>query len=395
MFTPVFTSGKLKKMLPLLEEISERVVSHIKKGSESDEDIEVKDLMGKFSMDALASCAFGVDSGSFTHKEDTEFLKNAKKIFDFVNPWSIAKTLIAMFTHKTVKQFFHHLGFKNFATIANLKENEFFQNVVEASIKQRKESSTRRNDLVDLMIDATEGKLESTEAHENTQNNLAALSECNTKTTKDISYDRVISTAGVLLLAGYDTTGTTMSYVIYELAMHQDHQDTLFEEIENAKNNSDGLSYDAIQSLPYLDAIIHETLRRHPVVSFIERPCTKDYKLPNTDLVIKKGDVVRASNMGICFDPDIFPNPEEWNPDNFSKENRMNRSPYSFLAFSLGPRNCMAMRFAIFEMKVAVSHLVSKFKILTSPKTCRKVEVDPKHMLGAAKGGLYVKFEER
>ena len=246
---------------------------------------------------------------------------------------------------------------------------------------------------MDLMIDATEGNLDFTDQIE-TQSQIL---EHSTKVTKDITYDQVISTASVLLVAGYDTTGTTMSYVLYELAMHQDFQETLFEEIETAKKeaDNDGLSYDTIQSLPYLDSVIHETLRKDPVISILERPCTKEYKLPNTDLVIKKGDIIRLNNIGISFDPDIFPNPDEWNPDNFSKENRANRNPYTFMAFSLGPRNCLAMRFALFEMKVAISHLVSKFKILPTEKTCKEVEVDPKSALGAAKGGLWIKFEER
>ena len=95
----------------------------------------------------------------------------------------------------------------------------------------------------------------------------------------------------MLLLAGYDTTGTTMSYILYELALNQDCQETLFEEINTAKN-SNNPEYDTLQSLPYLDMVIHETLRKHPVVATIERVCSKDYKLPNTNLVLKKGDFI-------------------------------------------------------------------------------------------------------
>ena len=66
----------------------------------------------------------------------------------------------------------------------------------------------------------------------------------------------------------------------------------LFEEISNAKDAT-GLTYDVIQGLPYLDAVIHETLRRHPIISMLERPCVKDYKVPNPDIVLKKGDLVK------------------------------------------------------------------------------------------------------
>ena len=212
--------------------------------------------------------------------------------------------------------------------------------------------------------------------------------------TKNIHYDDIISTATALLLTGYDTTGTTMSYILYELALNQDRQETLFEEIETAKNASD-LGYDTLQSLPYLDAVVHETLRRHPIGPFLERVCSKDYKLPNTNLVLKKGDFIRLNNIGISSDPEVFPDPERWNPENFSKESRSQRSPYSFMGFSLGPRNCIAKRFAMFEMKVAVSHFVAKFKILPCDETCRNVEVDPSSVLGSAKGGLFVKLERR
>ena len=380
-------------MLPLLEEINKKIEGHIKEQSKSNDEIELKCLMGKFTMDALASCAFGVDSGSFAStNSDSEFLKQAKIIFGFGNK-AIFQMLMMMSTPTIIKKFFVALGFKKFAAVPNIDANEFFQNVAEASIKQRKQSKTRRNDLVDLMIDATEGKL--TEEEEDGDNDDGNDNGQKEKRIKDVGYDQVISTAGILLVAGYDTTATTMSYVFYELAINPGCQDTLFEELENAKNDHGGLSYDTIQSLPYLDAVVHETLRRHPVVAALERPCVKEYKIPNTDLVLKKGDLVRMNAIGIFFDPDIYPNPEEWNPENFSKENRATRNPYSFMAFSLGPRNCLAMRFALFEMKVAISHMVLQFKLLPTKKTVRNVQVDPKSVLGGAKGGLWIKFEER
>ena len=380
-------------MLPLLQEINGKIKEHIKVDSEKDKEIELKDLMGKFSMDALASCAFGVDSGSFSKGQDSEFQKQVKVIFDF-GIVQLIQSVVAMITLKPIKKFFHALGFKNFATVANLSAFTFFQNVVEASIKQRKESKSRRNDLVDLMIDALEGKLDEPKEGSEFKVENKHKREDTDKKSKDISYDSAISTAGILLVAGYDTTGTTMSYAMYELAINQDCQDTLFEEIENAKEKGN-LTYDAIQSLPYLDAVIHETLRRHPVVAVLERPCSKDYRLPGTDLIIKKGEIVRMNTIGIFFDPDIYPNPEQWNPENFSKENRAERNPYSFAAFSLGPRNCLAMRFAIFEMKVAISDIVSNFKLVPTSKTNRNLRIDPKSVLGAAEGGLWIKFEER
>jgi cytochrome P450 family 6 len=197
-----------------------------------------------------------------------------------------------------------------------------------------------------------------------------------------------------MLVAGNDTTGTTMSWLLYELALNQDCQDTLYEEIESAKT-SIGLTYDTIQSLPYLEAVIHETLRRHPVVPTLERPCIKDYKVPGHDLVIPKGGIVRLNNIGICYDPEIFPEPKRFNPERFLKENRGDRNPYSFMGFSLGPRNCLAMRFAMFEMKMCISHLVANFRFLPCEKTIKDLEYDPTNFLGGTKGGLWIQCEHR
>ena len=128
-------------MLPLLQDLNKQIESYIVESSSSIEDLELKALMGKFSMAALASCAFGVDSGSFTNKEKpSEFVENARKIFEVGDFWSLISRTIAMVTPKCVKKLFSDFGFKNTPPIPSLNEQIFFQNVVEATIRQRKES---------------------------------------------------------------------------------------------------------------------------------------------------------------------------------------------------------------------------------------------------------------
>jgi cytochrome P450 len=65
-FSPIFTSGKMKGMMVFIQEISKRLTEEIRKKSASGSEIELKDVFGKFSMDTLASCAFGVDAQSFS-----------------------------------------------------------------------------------------------------------------------------------------------------------------------------------------------------------------------------------------------------------------------------------------------------------------------------------------
>ena len=70
-------------------------------------------------------------------------------------------------------------------------------------------------------------------------------------------------------------------------------------------------------------------------------------------------------------------------------------SPYAFLTFGLGPRNCIGSRLALLQLKVAVAHLVRNFVIVTCAKTPAKPEVDQRSVNADAKGGFWVRFEKR
>jgi cytochrome P450 family 6 len=98
--------------------------------------------------------------------------------------------------------------------------------------------------------------------------------------------------------------------------------------------------------------------------------------------------------LGIHNNEKYYPNPTQFNPDNFSKEARASRSPYTFLAFGQGPRACIGMRFALLEAKVALVMMMRKFTFLPSSKNPERLELDPVSM-GWIKGGLYANIESR
>ena len=81
-FSPIFSSGKLRKMTPLLQEINKKMYNYVLTLAKSEETFETKDLAGKFSLDGIATCAFGVEAGSFDD-EEPEFLVRAKNVFKF------------------------------------------------------------------------------------------------------------------------------------------------------------------------------------------------------------------------------------------------------------------------------------------------------------------------
>ena len=79
-FSPIFTSGKMKMMIHFINSVSQRLADEVASSANDQRVIDLKDLFGKFSMDTIATCAFGVEADSFGDKE-TVFVKNAKSIF--------------------------------------------------------------------------------------------------------------------------------------------------------------------------------------------------------------------------------------------------------------------------------------------------------------------------
>ena len=150
-----------------------------------------------------------------------------------------------------------------------------------------------------------------------------------------------------------------------------------------------------LQGLSYLDMVVHESLRLFPIIT-IERMCVKDYPVPGTKFTIPKGMIVGIANNAIMRDTRYFPDPDNFNPDvNFSAESKQKRSPYAFLAFGQGPRNCIGMRFAVLNMKMALIKMLGSYRVMACDKTPTELIHEPTNPFSTPKGGTWVKVEKR
>ncbi len=94
-------------------------------------------------------------------------------------------------------------------------------------------------------------------------------------------------------------------------------------------------------------------------------------------------------------DEALFPNPDEFNPDNFSHERKAERGPYPYMAFGHGPRNCIGMRFALLQLKSAITRLLAKYKLVPCDKTVDRLDPDPLSRQFQPKGGIWMKVQKR
>lgn len=112
--------------------------------------------------------------------------------------------------------------------------------------------------------------------------------------------------------------------------------------------------------MKFLDLSVKETLRKYPGLPVLNRECSKDYHIPDSSFVIKKGTSVLISLLGIHRNEKFFPNPEKYDPDRFSDENK-NYDEDMYMPFGAGPRNCIAFRMGLLMAKVAIVMLLKNY----------------------------------
>ncbi|XP_065172835.1 probable cytochrome P450 6a13, partial [Atheta coriaria] len=187
----------------------------------------------------------------------------------------------------------------------------------------------------------------------------------------------------VFFMAGFDTISTTLSFCCYELALNPVIQEKLHQEIVNTQcRNNNKLNYDIIKHMTYLDMVISESLRKWPPALLVGRCCTQAHKIPplRDNEVEVHLNAVLISVFGIHRDDQIYPDPDCFDPERFTEVNKKSRCPYSYLPFGLGPRNCIAARFALMEMKTMLVQLLINFEIVTTDKTQIPLKIGKTHM---------------
>ena len=100
------------------------------------------------------------------------------------------------------------------------------------------------------------------------------------------------------------------------------------------------LYFTNLLSLP----VFTETLRKYPIVPFVERNCCSEYELPTPTgtgtITLPVGTGVYIPVLGLHFDATYFPEPEKFDPDRFTEENKHSRPNYTYMPFGEGPRMC-------------------------------------------------------
>ncbi|KAI6040781.1 cytochrome P450 [Pisolithus marmoratus] len=235
----------------------------------------------------------------------------------------------------------------------------------------------RMTEICDIIIDNATRKNEGASDKEVSTIDLLLTAE-DEESGQRITREEILAQMRVLFLASYETTATTMTWALLELARHPHIQTKLREELLSFSGEP---SYDQLTTgFTYLDAVVQETLRVHPATKGRIRQADEDDGIPLSEpLQTKSGEVVnsiaveRGTVIGIsipcmnCFEaiwgPDskVF-RPERWlDPDGITKKAQEMKGYRHLLTFTDGPRSCIGKLFAVAEIKTVLSVVIKNF----------------------------------
>ncbi|EKM80790.1 hypothetical protein AGABI1DRAFT_55872 [Agaricus bisporus var. burnettii JB137-S8] len=203
--------------------------------------------------------------------------------------------------------------------------------------------------------------------------------------------EELLAQMRTILLAGHETSATSLCWVLLELARHPDVQARLRKEIRetetaiHARGGSDFTASD-FDAMPYLNAVLKESMRFHPAVYHNYRQAVRDDVLPLskpirttsgeeiTKLPVPKGLKMILSISGYNRNEEAFGedahvyNPERWFRDTGDKK-PPNVGVYgNLLTFAGGVRSCVGWRFAVCEVQALTVEVINNFELALTPE---------------------------
>lgn len=352
--SPFFTSGHIKEMFSIMKHHSHKLTASLQSKVHDDEVITIKDIFGPYSIDVMASCAFSVDMDTINNPS-SPLITHASKLFKFSKSLFLFQGCFPFFL-----PLLELLGVSFFPKTST----GFFKTVVEKIRAERNKSSQQNSgDVLQHMMNSQQAN----EPNKEKQN-------------KGLTDHEITSQATMFVFAGYETSATTLVFLAYNLARNPEVMKHLQEEIESTFPNKGPVQYEALMQMEYLDSVVHESLRLYPPSPRLERIAKETVKI--SGITIPKDMLVMTPVYALHRDPELWPDPEEFKPERFSKQNRQSINPYTYLPFGIGPRNCLGMRFALVMIKLALVEVLQNYSFSVCEETEFPLKMDPLSLVG-------------
>jgi len=169
------------------------------------------------------------------------------------------------------------------------------------------------------------------------------------------------------LIAGHETTSGLLSYTLYALLKHPDVLKKAYEEVDRVLGPDVNVkpTYQQVTQLVYITQILKEALRLWPPAPAYGIAPLKEETIGGGKYRLKKGTFITVLVTALHRDPSVWgPNPDAFNPDNFSREAEAKRPINAWKPFGNGQRACIGRGFAMHEAALAIGMILQRFKLM-------------------------------
>ncbi|KAL3185607.1 hypothetical protein MRX96_028875 [Rhipicephalus microplus] len=372
---PTFSSVKMRQMAPIVHTCVDTMMEVLDERCGSQQTVDMLKVAQGYSLDVITKCAFAWQVDCQKNPNDPQLL-GVRKIFEEAESAAVCNAIRFPLLRVVLKSLYRLSDY--YKVIQHLTNN--LRQVIELRRREPKMSAT---DMLQLMLEAQAGA----EIFKN-----GPIS----RDVRLIEDRHVVGNAFIFLVAGFETTATSLGFLMYLLATHPDEQERLHEEIEAAFGTDGELVYEGVQQLKRLDMVIQEALRIYPpVVLFISRRCVKDTTIMGH--FFPAGVNIMIPTWHLHHDPTLWPEPFEFRPERFDPEGNggLSKDPASFLPFGLGPRVCIGKRFALLELKMAVCRVLREYRLLRCEETQEPLKLIVPSVIINPERGVVVRLQRR
>ncbi|XP_007663005.1 cytochrome P450 4B1 isoform X2 [Ornithorhynchus anatinus] len=365
LLTPGFHYDILKPYIRVFVDSSKVMLDKWEKKITAGSSLEIVHDVGLMALDSLMKCTFGKGNSSQLESENAYYLAVHDLTFlmqERIDRFQYHNDFIYWLTPHG-RRFLRACKATHDHTDQVIRERkEALQNERELAVLQKK----RHLDFLDILLCA---KDESGEG----------LSDADLRAEVD-----------TFMFEGHDTTTSGISWFLYCLALHPEHQRRCREEVQEILGNRDAFQWEDLGKMTYLTQCIKESFRLYPPVPQVYRQLNKPVQFVD-GRSLPEGALVSLHIYALHRNPKVWSDPEVFDPLRFSPENSVGRHPYAFLPFSAGPRNCIGQQFAMSEMKVVSAQCLLRFEFLPDPS--RPPEPIPQLVL-KSKTGIHLRLRK-
>ncbi|XP_015280489.1 PREDICTED: cytochrome P450 4V2 [Gekko japonicus] len=345
MLTPTFHFTILTDFLEVMNEQASILVEKLEKHVDK-EAFDCFLYITLCTLDIICETAMGKNIGAQSNS-DSEYVRSVYRMSELIHhrqksPWLWADLLYLMFSEGRE----HRRGLK---ILHSFTDNVIAEKARELENREQHQSTDEqsghkvRRAFLDMLLNATDDD------------------------GKKLSYQDVREEVDTFMFEGHDTTAAAANWSIFLLACHPEVQRKVHQELDDVFGDSNRhVTSDDLKELRYLECVIKETLRIFPSVPYFARTLHESCYIRG--FKVSKGTEVIIAPIALHRDPDVFPEPEKFQPERFSLENSAGRNPYAYVPFSAGPRNCIGQRFAQMEEKTILATILRKFWVETTQK---------------------------